>query len=71
MQHSPVSKIAVCCPVGDPTNEQGVCVVACTGRKVVGTVGKRNVDPRHSVVHRGEHGKRLIWKEFQETCHSS
>lgn len=70
-RHSPFCKVAVCWPVGDPTYEQGVTVVACTGDKVLGTVGEGDVDPRHPVVHRGEHGKRLVGEELEKACCSS
>lgn len=61
VQHSPFCKVAVSCPVGDPTYEQGVGVVARAGSKVFGTVSQENVYPWHPVVHGGEHGERLVW----------
>lgn len=68
---SPFCKVAVCWPVGDPTYEQGVAVVAWPGDKVLGTVGEGDVDARHPVVHRGEHGERLVGEELEEACCSS
>lgn len=71
MQHSPLCKVAVGLPVGDPTYVQGAGVITRTAPEVFRTVGKRNVNPRDSVVHGGEHGKRLIGHEFQEARGSS
>lgn len=71
MQHSPLRKVAVGIPVGYPTYEQDAGVVAWTETKVLRTVSERDINPWHTVVDGGEHGKRLIWEEFQETCHSS
>lgn len=71
MQHPPLCKVAVGLPVGDATYEQGAGVIARTAPEVFRTVGKRNVNPRDSMVHGGEHCKRLIGHEFQEACGSS
>lgn len=71
MQHSPLCKVAVGLPVGDPTDVQGAGVIARTAPEVFRTVGKRNVNPRDPVVHGGEHCKRLIGHEFQEARGSS
>lgn len=68
---SPFCKVAVRRPVSDATYEQRVAVVARTGDKVLGTVGEGHVDPRHPVVHRGEHGKGLVGEELEEACCSS
>lgn len=71
MQHSPLCKVAVGLPVGDPAYVQGVSVITRTGPEVFRTVGERDVDPRDPVVHGGEHCKRLIGQEFQEACGGS
>lgn len=71
MQHSPLCKVAVGLPVGDPAYEQGVRVVARTGPEVLRTVAEGDVNPRDPVVHGGEHCKRLVGQEFQEACGSS
>lgn len=71
MQHSPLCKVAVGLPVGDPTYVQGAGVIGRTAPEVFRTVGEGDVNPRDSVVHGGEHCKRLIGHELQEACGSS
>lgn len=71
LQHLPLCKIAVRCPVCDPTDEQGVVVVTRTGTKIFRAISKGNINPWHPVVHRGEQGKGLVWQVLQEASGSS
>lgn len=70
-RHSPLREGVVGRPVGDAAYEQRLGIVARAGSKVFRTVGEGNVDPRHPVVHRGEHGEGLIRQEFQEARRGS